>query len=193
MLRRLYDWTLECARHRRASHVLGAVAFAESSFFPIPPDVLLIPMALAERARAWLYAAITTLCSVAGGLAGYAIGYFLFEAAGRPLLEFYGLSQDFTEFAARYNASGAWVVFTAGLTPFPFKIITIASGATALNLWIFVIASLAARGLRFFAVAAALYWFGPPIRGWIERYLGLATILFVILLIGGFAAIKYLL
>lgn len=191
MLRALYQRTLEAAGHKNASYVLGAVSFAESSVFPIPPDVLLIPMVLAERAKAWFLASLTTLTSVAGGLLGYVIGFFLFDLIGSPLLEFYGYTQAFQDFAGRYNEYGAWIVFTAGLTPLPFKVVTIASGATNLSIWVFILASLVARGLRFFAVAGLLYWFGPPIRILLERYLGLITIAFVILLIGGFVLIKY--
>ena len=191
MFRRLYDATLEAARGKRAVYVLSAVSFAESSFFPIPPDIVLIPMVLAERAKAWGLALITTMASVAGGVLGYGIGFYLFDALGHPLLEFYGLTQAFADFAQRFNTYGAWIVFIAGLTPLPYKVITIASGATALNIWVFMGASVLARGLRFFAVSAALYWFGPPIRSLLDKYFGLATAAFVLLLIGGFALVKY--
>jgi membrane protein YqaA with SNARE-associated domain len=191
MLRRLYDKTLEAAQGPRATWFLAAVSFAESSFFPIPPDVVLIPMVLADRARAWFLAAVTTITSVLGGLAGYLIGFALFDLIGQPILELYGLSATFKEFASCYNSLGAWIVFIAGLTPIPYKLITIASGVTALNLWVFVAASFAARGMRFFAVAGLIYLFGPTIRQLLDRYFALATIVFVILLIGGFALIKY--
>lgn len=193
MLRRLYDWVMNLAAHRHALWALMGVSFVESSVFPVPPDVMLVPMVLAERAKAWFYAAMTTLSSVAGGAAGYAIGYFLFELAGRPILEFYGMTTEFQRFAAGYNEYGAWIVLFAGVTPFPYKVITIASGATQLNFLIFMLASLVARGLRFYLVSALLYWFGPPIREFIERRLGLITLTFFILLFGGFAVIKYLL
>jgi len=193
MLRRLYDWVLEMATHRHAAWALSVVAFLESSVFPIPPDVMLIPMVLADRLKAWVYAAIATLSSVVGGIAGYAIGYFLFELVGRPVLGFYGYSEAFAEFASRYNDYGAWIVFLAGITPFPYKVITIASGATQLNFIVFLIASIAARGLRFFLVSALLYWFGPPIRDFIERRLGLVTTVFFVLLFGGFVLVKYIL
>jgi membrane protein YqaA with SNARE-associated domain len=193
MLRRLYDWTLEFARHRHAGRALGFISFIESSVFPIPPDVLMIPMVIAERAKAWLFASIATVCSVLGGFAGYAIGYFLFDAVGQPLLEIYGYDEKFTEFAGRYNDYGAWVVFIAGVTPFPYKVITIASGVTSLDILVFGVASVLARGLRFFVLCGLLYWFGPPIRDFVEKYLGLVATAFVILLIGGFVAIKYLL
>ena len=181
------------AAHRRAPWVLAGVSFAESSFFPIPPDVMLIPMVLAKRAKAWAYAALCTIASVIGGLAGYAIGYFLFEAIGRPILDFYGHAEAFQSFAERYNTYGAWIVFIAGVTPFPYKVITIASGATGLNLVVFMVASVLARGLRFFLVSALLYWFGPPIKDFIEKRLGLVTTVFFILLFGGFVLVKYVL
>ena len=192
MLRRLYDWVMQLAGHPRAGWALAGVSFIESSVFPIPPDVMLIPMVLAERARAWAYAAICTLSSVLGGILGYAIGFFLFEVAGRPILDFYGYADAFASFASRYNEWGAWLVFIAGVTPVPYKVITIASGATQLDFAVFVLASIAARGLRFFLVSALLYWVGPPIREFIERRLGFVTTVFVVLLVGGFAAIRFL-
>ncbi len=191
MIRKLYDWTMSLAGHRNASGALFGVSFVESSFFPVPPDIMLVPMVLAERLKAWWFATICTVGSVLGGIAGYAIGYFLFEAVGQPLFEFYGYAEKFQKFAAQYNDYGAWVVFIAGVTPFPYKVITIASGATALNFAVFVIASIAARALRFFIVAGLLYWFGPPIRDFIEKRLGLVFTVFMVLLIGGFVAIKY--
>ena len=191
MLKRLYDWVMELAARRDAVWVLAAIAFIESSVFPIPPDVLLIPMVLAARARAWRFAAVCTIASVLGGTAGYAIGYFLFETAGRPMLEFYGYADKFAHFSATYNDWGAWAVFIAGVTPFPYKVITILSGTTHLDPVIFTIASIAARGLRFFVVAALLYWIGPPIRDFIERRLGVVTVAFCVLLLGGFAVAKY--
>ena len=150
MLRRLYDWVMALSAHPRAAWALAAVAFVESSVFPIPPHAMLVPMVLAERAKAWFYAALTTISSVLGGMLGYAIGYFLFEAAGKPILDFYGKSEAFAQFAERYNEWGAWIVFIAGVTPFPYKVITIASGATQLNFIVFMVASIAARGAVFF-------------------------------------------
>jgi membrane protein YqaA with SNARE-associated domain len=192
MLRRLYDWTLALAAHRHARLALAGVSFAESSFFPIPPDVVLIPMIIADRAAAWRLALITTVASVVGGLAGYAIGYFLFDLVGRPILDLYGLEAAFADFARRYNEHGAWIVFIAGLTPIPYKLVTIASGATALDPLVFMVASVAARGLRFFVVAGLLYWLGPPIRVFIEERLALVFTIFVIGLVGGFVVVKYL-
>lgn len=192
MLRRLYDWTMNAAAHRHAPATLFGVSFVESSVFPIPPDVMLVPMALAQREKAWWFATIATLGSVIGGVFGYAIGYFLFELIGAQILNFYGLTDSFHHFATRYNEFGAWIVFIAGVTPFPYKVITIASGATQLNFLVFMIASLLARGLRFFLVAGLLYWFGEPVRAFIEERLGLATTIFTLLLVGGFIVIKYL-
>ena len=191
MLRGLYDWTMGLAENRHAGSALFAVSFIESSFFPIPPDVMLIPMVLAQRAKAWFYAAIATVGSVIGGFFGYAIGFFLFEQVAKPLLSFYGYLDKFATFASQYNDYGAWIVLFAGITPFPYKVITIASGATALNLAIFGLASVVARGLRFYVVAALLYWFGPPIRAFIEERLGLVLTVFLVLLFGGFLAIRF--
>ena len=192
MLRRLYDWTMAIAAHPKATWGLAGVSFAESSFFPIPPDVVLIPMVLAERAKWIAYALICTAASVIGGFAGYAIGALLFEQVAQPILEFYGYAGKFESFAERYNQWGAWIVLVAGLTPFPYKVITIASGATGLGLPVFALASVVARGLRFFIVAGLLYRYGPPIRSFIEKRLGLLFTVFVILLLGGFIVARYL-
>ncbi len=193
MLRALYDRTMALAASRHAIWALAGISFAESSFFPVPPDVLLIPMVLAERAKAFLYAAVCTLASILGGIAGWVIGAFLFDALAEPILQFYGYADKFEEFARRYNEYGAWIVFFAGLTPFPYKVITIASGATGLSMPVFLVASVLSRGLRFFAVSALLWWLGPPIRDFIERRLGLLFTVFVILLFGGFVFARYLL
>jgi membrane protein YqaA with SNARE-associated domain len=188
----LYDWSMAQAEKPYALWILALIAFVESSVFPIPPDVLLIPMVLAARRRAWLIAAVCTAASVIGGLLGYAIGALLFETLGRPILEFYGYLGRFTEFRSAYNDWGAWIVFGAGLTPFPYKVITIASGVTGLNLGTFMVASVLARGLRFFAVAALLWWFGAPIKRFIETNLGWLAVLFFVLLFAGFLVLKLL-
>ena len=193
MLRRFYERVMALSARRDAIWVLAAVAFVESSVFPVPPDVLLIPMVLAARARAWRFAVVCTLASVLGGFLGYAIGVFLFETVGRPVLELHGHGAKFDDFRTSYNEWGAWAVFIAGLTPFPYKVITILSGATRLDPAVFVIASVAARGLRFFLVAGLLYWIGPPIRTFIERRLGMATIALCALLLGGFVVARYVL
>ncbi len=191
-LHRLYAWTMTQASRPHALWILALIAFLESSIFPIPPDVLLIPMVLAAPRRAWLIAGVCTLSSVTGGMVGYAIGALLFEAVGRPVLELYGYLDEFTAFQESYNAWGAWIVFGAGLTPFPYKVITIASGVTGLNPATFMIASVLARGLRFFLVAALLRYFGASIRFFIERNLGWLTALFFALLLGGFLVLRLL-
>jgi membrane protein YqaA with SNARE-associated domain len=193
MLRRTYDWTMALSAKRYAEAALAGVAFAESSFFPIPPDLLLIPMVLAERAKAWRFALVATVSSVTGGFFGYFLGALLFEQVARPILDFYGYAAKFDAFAGLYNQWGVWIVLTAGLTPFPYKVITIASGATGLNLAVFFLASLVARSARFFIVAGLLYWVGPPIRAFIERRLGLVFTVFMVLLVGGFLVARYLL
>lgn len=192
MIRGLYDWTLRMASHQHALWVLAAVSFVESSVFPIPPDVILIPMIIAAPHRAWLIAGVCTVASVLGGLFGYYIGAALFDFIGQPVLEFYGKADKMAEFNERFNEWGAWAVLTAGVTPFPYKVITIASGWTGLSLPVFILSSIIARGLRFFIVAALLWKFGAPIRDFIEKYLGLLFTLFIILLIGGFAALRYI-
>lgn len=192
LLRPLYDWTMRLAAHRRASWALGIVSFIESSFFPIPPDALLIPMVLANRRRAWFYATLCTVTSVLGGVAGYLIGLLLFDTIGKPLLDLYGYGAEFSQFAARYNDWGAWIVFFAGVTPFPYKVITIASGVTKLDIFVFMVASVLARGARFYAVAALLYFYGPPIRDFIERRLGLVATVSFALLLGGFLLVRLL-
>jgi membrane protein YqaA with SNARE-associated domain len=192
LLRGLYDWTLSLAASRHALWALAAVSFVESSVFPIPPDILLIPMVIAAPHRAFVIAGVCTLASVLGGAAGYLIGWGVFEQVGRPVLEFYGKDAYFGEFATTYNAYGAWAVLVAGITPFPYKVVTILSGATGLNFATFMVASLIARGLRFFLVAALLWKFGIPIRDFIERRLGLVFTAFCVALFGGFAALRLL-
>jgi len=192
MLRKLYDWTISLAGTRNALWALALVSFAESSFFPIPPDVLMIPMIIARPRRAFVIATVALVASVLGGLFGYYIGAQLFDAVGRPVLEFYGKMQAADLFNARFRDWGAWAVLIAGVTPFPFKVITIMSGWTGLSLPVFVISAIAARGLRFFIVAALLWQFGAPIRDFLERRLGLMFSLFVALLLGGFWLVRYL-
>ncbi|MBK0398350.1 DedA family protein [Limibaculum sp. M0105] len=192
MLRRTYDWILAQARTPHALWTLAVISFVESSVFPIPPDVLLIPMILAAPHRAWLIAGVCTLASVAGGMAGYAIGYFLFEQVGEPILGFYGYTEKFDVFRQSYNEWGAWAVLIAGVTPFPYKVITILSGVTALDIWVFTVASLIARALRFFLIAALLWKFGPAVRDFIERRLGLVFTVSMALLLGGFVVAKVL-
>ncbi|MFQ5784423.1 MAG: YqaA family protein [Alphaproteobacteria bacterium] len=192
MLKRLYDRVMGLAAHRRAAALLALVSFAESSVFPIPPDVLLVPMVLAARRRALRLALICTAASVAGGLAGYGIGFFLFDAVGRPLLELYGYMAEFSVFQSWYNERGLLIVFVAGLTPLPYKVFTIASGVTGLDLAAFTVGSILSRGLRFGVEAALLWRFGPPIRDFIERHLGKVMTAAVALLLGGFVLARWL-
>lgn len=191
MLRRLYDWTMTLSGHRHALWALAAIAFIESSVFPIPPDILIIPMVLAAPTRAWKIALVATVASVLGGILGYAIGAFLFDSLGRPLLDFYGYADKFAAFEAEYNKWGAWIVAGAGFTPFPYKVITIASGVTHLDPVVFIIASVLSRAARFFLIAALLWKFGEPIRQFIDRYLPWLATAFFVLLFGGFIALRY--
>ncbi|MCB1461899.1 MAG: DedA family protein [Nitratireductor sp.] len=191
MIRWLYDWVFSLARHKRASWALAGISFVESSVFPIPPDVLLIPMVLAER-RKWLfYAALCTVASVFGAFLGYFIGYALYETIGKPILEFYQMGDRFDDIANWYNKWGGWGVLFAAVTPFPYKVLTIFSGATGLNFLIFTVVSIVGRGMRFVIVSGLLYLYGEPVRIFIEKRLGLMFFLALALLLGGFLAIKY--
>ncbi|WP_120635513.1 YqaA family protein [Ruegeria sp. EL01] len=192
MLRSLYDWTIRLAEHPRALWALAVVAFVESSFFPIPPDVLMIPMILARPSRAWLIASVALVASVLGGMLGYAIGAFFYDSIGQPILESMGKAHAMEEFNTRFNDFGFWAVLAAGITPFPYKVITIMSGWTGMPLGTFIATSILARALRFFLVAGLLWGFGEPIRDFIEKRLGLMFTLFIILLFGGFLAVRYL-
>ena len=192
MLKNLYDWTMRLADHPRALWALAFVSFIESSVFPIPPDIMMIPMILAAPHRAWLIALVAMVSSVAGGILGYAIGSFAFEQIGQPILESLGKGDAMAEFNTRFNDFGFWAVLGAGITPFPYKVITIMSGWTAMPIATFVATSILARGLRFFIVAGLLWKFGAPIRTFIEKRLGLMFTLFVVVLFGGFMAVRFL-
>ncbi|MGI9402210.1 MAG: YqaA family protein [Rhizobiaceae bacterium] len=192
MIRALYDWVFSLARHKNANWALAGVSFVESSFFPIPPDVLLIPMVIARRQK-WIFLALLcTIASVLGGILGYFIGAFLYQQVAEPIFNFYGYMDRFDRFSEIFSNWGWWFVFIAGLTPFPYKVITISAGLAGLSLPVFIVASIVSRGLRFFVVSALLYAFGEPIRKFIEERLGLMFTLAVILLLGGFAAVKFL-
>lgn len=183
---------MRLAAHRHALPLLGIISFVESSFFPIPPDVMLVPMVLANRAKALLIALVATVGSVLGGVAGYAIGYFLFEAVGTRILEFYGYSHEFEALRAQFNEYGIWLVIAAGLTPLPYKVFTIASGVAGLALPVFLLGSIVSRGLRFFAEAILLWWIGEPIRRFVENNLQWVATVALALLIGGFAVLRWL-
>lgn len=192
MLRSLYNWTIRLGQSRYALWALAIVAFVESSVFPIPPDALMIPMIIAMPRRAFLIAAVCTVSSVLGGILGYYIGAVLFDSIGQPVLEMYGKTDQFEALKIAYNDKGIWAVLIAGITPFPYKVITILSGATGLNFGVFMMASIVARAARFFVIAALLWKFGTPIKEFIERRLGLVFIVAVVLLIGGFFMVKVL-
>jgi membrane protein YqaA with SNARE-associated domain len=191
MIRRLYDWMMRMAAHPRAPYALCGVAFVESSVFPIPPDVMLVPMILADRSKAWSFATLCLVASVLGGLAGYAIGYYLFALIGRPVLAFYGLTEKYEQTRLLLADWGPWILIAKGWTPFPYKVLTIGAGVFKMRLGPFVLASIVARAMRFYLVAALLYWFGEPIRTFVERHLSLVTTAFLVLLVGGLLAVRY--
>ncbi len=192
LTRSIYDHTLNLAAKQNALTWLFIISFIESSFFPIPPDIMIIPMVLATPKDAYRIAGIATIASVLGGYFGYFIGVYGFELIARPLLEFYGYMAQFSKFENYYHEYGAWIVFGAGITPFPYKIITIASGVVQLDLLVFTIASIIARGMRFYLIAWLLKRFGDPMKVFIEKNLNLLSVIFLLLLIGGFAAVKLL-
>lgn len=193
MLKRLYNWTLSLAGHPKAPAWLGAVSFIESSFFPIPPDVMLLPMCLAKPKRALWYALVCTIASVAGAMLGYAIGSVFFDTIGQSILSFYGYEEKFAEFSRIFNEQGWIWVALFGLTFLPFKVITIASGVAGLAFPPFIIAAIASRGTRFFLVAGLLRLFGAPIAAFIEKRFNLVVTGFTVLLIGGFLLVSVVL
>lgn len=186
MLRRMYDWCIDAAHKPYALWILGIVSFAESSFFPVPPDVMLIPMALARPNKAWLYAGICTLTSVAGGVVGYLIGHLLYDSVGQWVIHFYGYGDKVEAFRAGYAEYGAWIILLKGLTPIPYKLVTITSGFANYNIWMFIALSLVARGARFYVVAILMNRYGVWIRETIEKRLGLWVGLAVGLVVIGF-------
>jgi len=190
--KRTYNWTLEKAQHKNAKWYLSLISFAESSFFPIPPDILLIPMALASKANALFYAFICTLFSVLGGILGYVIGYFFYNSVGIYIVDFYHLENSFNIFESYYKEFGILIVLGAGITPFPYKFITIASGVFGLNIFLFIIVSIIGRGLRFYLIAILLYFFGEKIKLFIDKYFNILTIVFFILLVGSVFIIRFI-
>jgi membrane protein YqaA with SNARE-associated domain len=191
LIRGLYDWTMKNAAGRHAWWTLGAVSFAESSFFPIPPDVMLVPMCLAERKRAFLLAAWCTLASVVGGVFGYAIGAFLYESLGKWLMTLYGHGDDLEAFRAMYAEYGAWIIVGKGVTPIPYKLVTITSGFAGYNFAAFIALSVITRGIRFFLVAGLIYAFGEPVRTFIEKRLELTMLGALAVVIIGFLVVGY--
>jgi membrane protein YqaA with SNARE-associated domain len=191
MIRRLYDWLLVQAGKKNATWVMAGISFAESSFFPLPPDLLMIPMILANRRRAFWYATVATLSSVMGAYLGYAIGYYLFATVGAKILEFYGAMQTFDALKDKFLQYGVEIIVLKGMTPIPFKLVTIASGLAQFNLGLFTAACLVSRSIRFFLVAAILFFVGEPARHFIEKRLTLVTTVSAVLLVGGVFLVKY--
>jgi membrane protein YqaA with SNARE-associated domain len=192
MLHSLYDWTIHFASTPNAVWALAVISFIESSVFPIPPDILLIPMVIAAPDQAWWLATVATAASVAGGFVGYAIGYFAFETLGKRVLRFYGMLDKYLSLEKLYRRWGVWIIIVKGMTPIPYKIVTIASGAFHFNLAKFGLASVVCRSIRFFLLAALLFRFGESIRTFIEGQLTLVSTVFVVALVGGFVALRYL-
>jgi len=192
MLRRVYDWCIEAAHKPYALWLMGAVSFAESSFFPIPPDTMLIPMSLARPERAWIYATVCTLTSVAGGVLGYAIGSVLYDTVGHWLIHLYGYGDKVEAFRAAYARYGAVIILVKGLTPIPYKIVTITSGFAGYNIWLFILCSIVARGMRFYFTALVLNRYGARVRAIIEERLGLWFTIGVVVLVGGIIAAVYI-
>ena len=188
----MYNWVLKKAEHKYSTWILCIVSFSESSFFPIPPDILLIPMIIAKKTKAWIYASVCTFSSVLGGTVGYLIGYFFYNSIGVLIIETYHLSNSFNTFENYYNEYGILIVLGAGFTPFPFKFITIASGVFNLNIFLFLITAIIARGLRFYLLAGLLFIFGKKIKILIDKYFNLLAILFFILLFGSVLLIKFI-
>ncbi|MDB5510067.1 MAG: DedA family protein [Hyphomicrobiales bacterium] len=186
MFKRLYHWTLSLAESPRATWALGGIAFAESSFFPIPPDVILVPMSLARPKRAWFYAGLCTICSVAGGILGYAIGWLLWDTVGAWLINLYGYAARMDAVKAGYDQWGWLFILVKGLTPIPYKLVTIVSGLLEYNFFLFVLLSLITRGARFFLLAGLLHKFGEPIKRLLERHFATFMILIVVMIVGGF-------
>ncbi|ACB78877.1 DedA family [Methylorubrum populi BJ001] len=193
MIRRLYEWILALAAKPSAPWALGAVAFAESSFFPVPPDAMLVPMAVSRPDRVWLYATIATVASVIGGLLGYAIGALLFDSVGLWLFNLYGLADKAETFQASYATYGHWVILLKGLTPIPYKLVTITSGFAHYSLFWFVLLSVVTRGARFFLLAWLLGRYGIGIRAVLDRHLNVVAGLFAAVVILGFVAFKVML
>ena len=190
MLRKSYDWVMQWAESPYGTWALFWLALAESSFFPIPPDVLLMALSLSKPSKAFLYAGVSSLGSVIGGVIGYFLGFGFMEAVGNPILHFYGAMEKFDTIRELYNNYDAWAVAIAGFTPIPYKVFTIAAGACEINLAVFIVASLLSRSARFFIVAGLIYRFGKPVKGFIDKYFNLLTIVFVVLLVAGFALVK---
>lgn len=191
MLRRLYDWVISLAASRHAVWALAAVSFAESSFFPVPPDVLLLPMALSRPDRALFYAGVCTVSSVLGGLAGYAIGALLYDSLGQWLMAAYGYGDNVEAFRQAYAQYGEWIILIKGVTPIPYKLVTITSGFAGYDIVWFTVLSLITRGLRFYLLAGLLHRYGNPIRDFVEHHFGVVLGVLAFFVVAGFAAVKF--
>lgn len=192
MVRRLYAWSMEKISSKAGEKWLALLAFAESTFFPIPVDMLLIPMMLAARERIWRLASIVTAASILGAMSGYLIGAVFFDLVAQPIIDFYGYTEKFNNFSALYKEYGILIIIVAGLTPIPFKVAAIASGAFGVNPLVFFLACFPARAPRFFAEAALFWFIGPSVRTFIERYMGWVMAALIAIGIGGFVALKYI-
>tara|TARA_A100000171_G_C2139703_1_gene153889 strand:+ start:7082 stop:7693 length:612 start_codon:yes stop_codon:yes gene_type:complete len=192
MLRKSYNWIINYASRPSATYILALVSFVESSFFPIPPDPLYIAMLVANREKAWRLAILCTLTSVVGGVLGYYIGYALYESIGVWIIENYHMEAAFEKLQRDFNEWGFWIIALKGLTPIPYKIVTISSGVARLDMTTFIIASIIARGFRFFSLAGLIYYFGPGVRDYLDKNLGFVTTVSFLALIGGFIIFKYL-
>ncbi len=192
LIKRLYDWTLHWAETPHSTWALFILAFCESSFFPIPPDVLLMALAVALPTKSFKYAFVCSVGSVLGGCFGYLIGYEFFEYIGKPIINFYGIQDKFDAVSLKYQDNAFAAITVAGFTPIPYKVFTITAGVCKIKIFTLIMASVLGRSARFFIVAALFYFFGPKIKIFIEKYFNILTVLFIILLVGGFIIIKYL-
>ena len=191
-LRKTYGWILRWSTTKHALPALAILSFAESSFFPIPPDVLLIAMAVAVPMKAFRYAAVCSVASVLGGMFGYFLGWQFMDLVGTPIVEFYHFQEQFAKIGSWYEEYNAWAVGAAGFTPLPYKVFTLAAGAFEINFPVFVLASLVSRSARFFIVAGLIYKFGAPVKVFIEKYFNILSIVFIVLLFAGFVLVKYI-
>ncbi|MBI1954578.1 MAG: DedA family protein [Proteobacteria bacterium] len=192
MIKRFYKWIMDGASKPHATWIVSIISFAESSFFPLPPDLLIIPMVLAQRHLAWRLAWLCTLTSVIGGIVGYGIGYFMFETLGEWIINTYNLHSAFEKFQIEFHHWGFWIIALKGLTPIPYKLVTIASGVAQLDMKTFLIASIIARGFRFYLLSFLLWFFGPWAKDFIEKYLNLVLILSLAIIVLGFLIVKWL-
>lgn len=192
MLRKSYDWAMRQATSPHATRALAVVSFIDSSFFPIPPFALMVPMVLADRLKAWRLAFLCTVSSVLGGYLGYLIGAMLYDVVAQPLLQLYGYTEKFLAFKSWYDTYGGWFIILMGISPFPYKVVTIASGTVHMNLLEFGVASIVARSMRFYVVGGLLWKFGEPMRDILDRHLGKASLALFLFIVGVVASLKLL-